>query len=269
MTEPMDRDATTTEFISSARDWGDPTTAELLADAWHREQSRGRHGIKEWPREEPFRRIAAERAERVLTRLRASGIGVVQESVRAAPLGEATQSGVTAEELDEAERRADRYSNKQARADVVALVAEVRRLQQQQVAAGKEIARRREEKDDAHRALMVIEEMCDGGDLGDPVQAVERLQALTQRVAAAFALVNYDAHPAYGNTAGWRGGIGGATITHGCSIIDPPPDADWTQLDVPSGPLREFLAAFPFDLDAEKAELKAEFTRSVRGGRDE
>lgn len=95
---------------------------------------------------------------------------------------------------------------------------------------------------------------------------VEQLRTLSERVGAAFALVHYDAHPVYGNTAGWRGGIGGATITQGCSIIDPPPDADWTQLDVPSGPLREYLSAFPFDLDSVKEAVKAEFTQSVRGG---
>ena len=30
-------------------------------------------------------------------------------------------------------------------------------------------------------------------------------------------------HPVYGSTATWRGGIGGAAMTQGCSFIDPPP----------------------------------------------
>lgn len=108
----------------------------------------------------------------------------------------------------------------------------------------------------------------EGEDRADDVRTtLEHLRTLAERVAAAFALINYDAHPVYANTSGWRGGIGGAAITRGCSLIDPPPDADWTQFDLPSGPLRAYLDAYPFDLGAAKDALKTEFTRAVQGDR--
>lgn len=60
---------------------------------------------------------------------------------------------------------------------------------------------------DEHPApgLMVIE-----------VEAYERL------LSAAMAL-QYQLHPMYGSTATWHGGIGGASITAGCSLNDTPP----------------------------------------------
>lgn len=86
-----------------------------------------------------------------------------------------------------------------------------------------------------------------------------------ERLAAALALAIYDAHPIYGSTAGWRGGIGGQAITQGCSFIDPPPDAEWTQYDLLSGPLRDFLAETPgFDLDAAKSAMRREFLAMLR-----
>lgn len=84
------------------------------------------------------------------------------------------------------------------------------------------------------------------------------VEALARRLAAALALALHEAHPSYANTAGWRGGIGGQAITPGCSFIDPPPGVTFTQNDVLSTPLREFLAAYPFDLAQAKADLRAE-----------
>jgi hypothetical protein len=81
---------------------------------------------------------------------------------------------------------------------------------------------------------------------------------LAERLAAALALALYDAHPAYGSTAGWRGGVGGQAITQGCAFLDPPPGLEFTQYDLLSKPLREFLDAHPFDLEKARADLRAE-----------
>jgi len=89
----------------------------------------------------------------------------------------------------------------------------------------------------------------------------------SERLAAALAFMLYDAHPVYGNTTGWRGGIGGQAITQGCSYIDPPPDAEWMDsgLDLLSGPLRDYIRAHPdFDLDASKASLREELRALLR-----
>lgn len=48
-------------------------------------------------------------------------------------------------------------------------------------------------------------------------------QAEARRLAAALHMALFDAHPAYGSTAGWRGGTGGQMVTTGCSVTDPPP----------------------------------------------
>ena len=89
---------------------------------------------------------------------------------------------------------------------------------------------------------------------------LERVTAMADNLAAALILVLHDAHPVYASTTGWRGGIGGQAMTPSCSIIDPPPDALWTQQDVPSGPAREWLAyRGDFDLDAAKERLKVTF----------
>ena len=87
--------------------------------------------------------------------------------------------------------------------------------------------------------------------------------SLTQRLATALALALHDAHPVYGSTAGWRGGIGGQAMTPGCSFIDPAPGQEWTQYDLLSGPLREYLSDHPFDLDAAKEQMKAELNAAV------
>jgi hypothetical protein len=81
-----------------------------------------------------------------------------------------------------------------------------------------------------------------------------------EKLVAALALALYDAHPVYASTTGWHGGIGGQSITQGCSFNAPPPqDEGWTQMDVLSGPLREWLSTHPgFDLEAAKAAVKEE-----------
>lgn len=94
--------------------------------------------------------------------------------------------------------------------------------------------------------------------------------AVVQDLAAALALMLYDAHPTYANTTGWRGGIGGAAMTPGCSIIDPPPNALWTQYDLLSAPLRAYLDASPgFDLEAAKERVKAAALAALRGDTDD
>jgi hypothetical protein len=93
---------------------------------------------------------------------------------------------------------------------------------------------------------------------------VTRLTEVADRLAATVLLLAHDAHPTYGNTAGWRGGIGGAAMTTGCSIIDPPPGSDWTQFDLPTAPVRAWLSEHAFDIDAVKDELKAEWLESLK-----
>lgn len=88
---------------------------------------------------------------------------------------------------------------------------------------------------------------------------------IARRLAAALALALYEGHPVYGNTTGWRGGIGGQTITQGCSFIDPPPGVDFTQHDLLSKPLREFMQAHPFDLNQAKDALRAELEADLHG----
>lgn len=85
-----------------------------------------------------------------------------------------------------------------------------------------------------------------------------------ERLAAALALALHDAHPVYANTTGWRGGVGGQSMTTGCSFIDPPPDADWTQYGLLSVPLREFLDKYPgYDLHLAKRTLREELLEKL------
>lgn len=90
------------------------------------------------------------------------------------------------------------------------------------------------------------------------------VQTLSRRLAAALALALHDGHPTYGSTARWHGGIGGQALTTGCSFIDPPPGVTFTQNDALSTPLREFLSAYPFDLDQVKTDLRAELENDAR-----
>lgn len=93
-----------------------------------------------------------------------------------------------------------------------------------------------------------------------------------ERLAAALALVLYDAHPTYGSTALWHGGIGGQAITTHCSIAHGAhPGGEWAECDLPSKPLREWLQdrqerGLNFDLDAAKESMKAELLLMLRGG---
>ena len=77
-----DSSATADNWPPQPVEWDAPTIAEQLADAWHREQSRGRHGIREWPKSERHRQIATERAEAVIAQLKARGIDVVAQNER-------------------------------------------------------------------------------------------------------------------------------------------------------------------------------------------
>ena len=84
-------------------------------------------------------------------------------------------------------------------------------------------------------------------------------------LAAALYLMIYEAHRSYANTAGWRGGIGGQAITFSCGYIDPAPDQEWTTGDMPSEPLRAFLAANPgVDIKAKAEELKLRWTEWLK-----
>ena len=106
-------------------------------------------------------------------------------------------------------------------------------------------------------------------DLAERAEAAEaklaRVEALAERLAASVLLLAHDAHPTYGNTTGWRGGIGGQTITDSCSVIDPPPGANWTQFGLPTTEARKWYQEHPFDLEATKATLKAEWTAALDG----
>ena len=91
------------------------------------------------------------------------------------------------------------------------------------------------------------------------------VEAHASRLAASLALTLYDAHPVYGSTALWYGGIGGQAITAHCAIINGgPPGMEWTESDLPSMALREFIAATPgFDLDAAKAAMLADLRAAL------
>jgi hypothetical protein len=86
---------------------------------------------------------------------------------------------------------------------------------------------------------------------------VAAVEAHASRLAASLALTLYDAHPVYGSTALWHGGVGGQAITAHCAIINGgPPGMEWAEGYLPSMALREFIAATPgFDLDAAKAAM--------------
>lgn len=95
--------------------------------------------------------------------------------------------------------------------------------------------------------------------------AVKPVLRHAERLAAALALVLYDAHPVFGSTAKWRGGVGGRMITSHCSLTQgTPPGDEWAEHDLPSKPLREFLAEHPVDLDAVKAAVKAELQVAIK-----
>lgn len=98
------------------------------------------------------------------------------------------------------------------------------------------------------------------------VGIVREVEKHADDLAGALALALYDAHPVYANTAGWRGGIGGQAVTQGCSFLDPPPDAEWTQHDLLSEPLRDYLRSRETDLEAAKARVKERALRALLSG---
>ena len=91
------------------------------------------------------------------------------------------------------------------------------------------------------------------------------VEAHASRLAASLALTLYDAHPVYGSTALWHGGVGGQAITAHCAIINGgPPGMEWAEGYLPSMALREFIATTPgFDLDAAKAAMLADLRAAL------
>lgn len=91
------------------------------------------------------------------------------------------------------------------------------------------------------------------------------VEAHASRLAASLALTLYDAHPVYGSTALWHGGVGGQAITAHCAIINGgPPGMEWAEGYLPSMALSEFIAATPgFDLDAAKAAMLADLRAAL------
>ena len=73
-------------------DWDNPTDAEIAADRWHRHYSRGRHGIREWPRDEPYRKRETERAQSALDAVSEANIITTDEELDALPNGSAILS---------------------------------------------------------------------------------------------------------------------------------------------------------------------------------
>jgi hypothetical protein len=93
---------------------------------------------------------------------------------------------------------------------------------------------------------------------------IERLKSLGDELAATVLLLTYDAHPVYGSTATWRGGIGGQAMTQGCSVIDPPPGAEWLQLGVTCGPVHMWLRERgELDLEKIKSELISKWKKQL------
>ena len=94
------------------------------------------------------------------------------------------------------------------------------------------------------------------------------LEAMTrhaQRLAATLDLVLHEAHPVYGSTTKWRGGIGGQAMTSHCSLTQgAPPGDEWAEWGLPSKPLREFMDAHPFALDEAKQQIKDELAAIAR-----
>lgn len=76
-------------------------------------------------------------------------------------------------------------------------------------------------------------------------------------LAAALHVAIYDMHPAYGSTAGWRGGIGGSAITQGCSFNDTPTYMR-AMPDRLRGTLRTYIDRYGPDLGAAHLELLSE-----------
>lgn len=101
-------------------------------------------------------------------------------------------------------------------------------------------------------------------DVPDLIAEVKRLRevvTVADRVAASLGLVLHDAHPTYGSTALWRGGVGGQALTSHCSIIDGAhPGGEWAEFDLPSHYLREWvsLRGADYDHNEMKATVRAD-----------
>lgn len=101
-------------------------------------------------------------------------------------------------------------------------------------------------------------------DAFDLLAEVDRLRAavaVADRVAASLGLVLHDAHPTYGSTALWGGGIGGQALTSHCSIINGAhPGGEWAEFDLPSHYLRQWvsLRGDDYDHDEMKATVRAD-----------
>ena len=102
------------------------------------------------------------------------------------------------------------------------------------------------------------------GDVAALLAEVKRLRAavaVADRVAASLGLVLHDAHPTFGSTALWRGGIGGQALTSHCSIVNGAhPGGEWAEFDLPSHYLREWvsLRGDAYDHDEMKATVRAD-----------
>lgn len=101
----------------------------------------------------------------------------------------------------------------------------------------------------------------DAHDLLAEVKRLREVVTVADRVAASLGLVLHDAHPTYGSTALWRGGIGGQALTSHCSIIDGAhPGGEWAEFDLPSHYLREWvsLRGADYDHNEMKATVRAD-----------
>lgn len=81
-------------------------------------------------------------------------------------------------------------------------------------------------------------------------------------IAALLAAVHH-MHPTYANTSGWRGGIGGQTITRDCSFNDPPPGVEWAEGEIDEILRYALLSLSEEDLISVRALATALTTRRV------
>ena len=112
-----------------------------------------------------------------------------------------------------------------------------------------------------HSAGLGLERPGDVAALLAEVKRLREVVAVADRVAASLGLVLHDAHPTYGSTALWGGGIGGQAITSHCSIVNGAhPGGEWAESDLPSHWLREWvrLRGGDCDHDAMKAAVRDE-----------
>ena len=107
------------------------------------------------------------------------------------------------------------------------------------------------------------------------VKRLREVVAVADRVAASLGLVLHDAHPTYGSTALWRGGVGGRALTPHCSIVNGAhPGGEWAEFDLPSHYLREWvsLRGADYDHNEMKATVRADLLallNPTEGGDDD